>query len=148
MSVNTAKDVTNEHLLIIRELTLEGNPEVFLHRRMPGFGDTDDNARLSTGIHLATMGEDLGRTFSSRQDIRFGTAVVLSEGTSTTGEDGQRLIGWRRAIIDAVHQRRATRLSCELFTQVRGLSLEMKTSKARDQDYVEFEIWSYFRESR
>jgi hypothetical protein len=148
LTTNTAKSVTEQHMLIIKELSLEGNPEVLLHRRIPGFGDNDDNARLSTGIHLATMGEDLGRTFSSRQDIRFGTAVVLSEGTSTTAEDGQRLIGWRRAIIDAVHQRRATRLSCELFTQVRNLSLEMKPSKARDQDYVGLEIWSYFRESR
>lgn len=153
MSENTAYDVTMEHKRIIESLVLVGNPGVFMHKRIAGFGDSDgdaeeDNPRLTRGIHIATMGEDLGRTFSNRQDMRFGTIVVLCEGSSTTADIGRQQVEWRRKIIDAVHNRRATRLSCELYTQVRLQPLRMTSKKARKQDYIGFEIWSYFRESR
>ena len=150
MSTNSAREVTLEHARILRTLDLTGNPEVLVHRRIPGFGDESKSPRLSRGIHVATMGEQLGRTFSSRQDIRFGTAVVLCEGTTTTSDEAgdRQLVEWRRAIVDALHNRRVTELSCELVTQITSLSLEMSPSLAREQDVVGFEIWSYFRESR
>lgn len=150
MSTNDALDVTREHVRVLRTLELTGTPEILAHRRIPGFGDEKKSVRLSRGIHVASMGEQLGRTFSSRQDIRFGSAVVLCEGTTTTSDeiDDRQIVGWRRAIIDAFHNRRATELSCELVTQITSLSLAMSSTMAREQDVIGFEIWSYFRESR
>jgi hypothetical protein len=150
MSGNDAESVTAEHARIIRALTISTSPEVMIYKRIPGFGEATEPAYLQRGIHLASLGQQFGRRFSTRQDKRFGTLVVLCEGTSTTSaEVGSRVLPeWQKVISDAFENARATELSCELISQTRELSMRMPVALAMQYDVIGFEIWSYFREHR
>lgn len=150
MSDNNAESVTAEHVRIIRALTLVTDPVVIVHKRIPGFGESTAPEYLQRGIHVATLGQQFGRRFSTRQDKRFGTMVLLCEGTSTTtAEEGSRALPtWQKVISDAFENTRATELSCELISQTRELSMRMPVALAMQYDVIGFEIWSYFREHR
>lgn len=150
MASNSASEVTAAHKAVIEGLSLTSSPEVMLRSRIPGFGDDSSESQLQRGIYLATAGEELGRSFSSRQDMRFGTVVLLCAGRSTVqAEPGERvLLDWRRELIDTFHNRRVTDLDCELLTQVEGLSFSLSARLKRKFDITGLEIWSYFRESR
>lgn len=149
MTATTHAEVTEKHHEIITELDLVDSPQITIYKRMPGFEDGDDTAQLQHGVNLASMGQQYGRTFSKVQDLRFGTMVILAEATSTVGyESGSSLLAWQKAIADTFNSRRVTGLSCELFTVVRDLSVNMPVRLARHYDLIGFEIWSYFRENR
>jgi hypothetical protein len=149
MTATTPAEVTSTHREIIADLELVGSPEITIYKRMPGFEDGDDTPQLQHGINLASMGQELGRTFSKVQDLQFGTMVILAEATSTVGDESERrLLAWQKGIADTFNSRRVTGLSCELFTVVRGLSVNMPVKLARHYDLIGFEIWTYFRENR
>lgn len=151
MSATDAESVTAEHARIIGELTLETSPQVMVYKRLPGFGEDDDeSAYLQRGVSLASLGQEFGRRFSTRQDKRFGTIVLLCEGSSTSqAEVGERVLPkWQRVIADAFENTRATELTCELISQTRALSMRMPAKLARQYDVSGFEIWTYFREHR
>lgn len=150
MASNSAAEVTSAHKTVIQGLSLTTNPEIMLRSRIPGFGDDTSESQLQRGIYLAAAGEELGRSFSNRQDMRFGTVVLLSDGRSSVYQEpsDRVLLDWRRDLIDTFHNRRVTGLDCELLTQVEGLSFSLPARLKRRFDITGLEIWSYFRESR
>lgn len=141
--------IANKHKEIVADLVPDTMRAPHLALSIPGVENNRINDGIRAGVWMAPQSSEVVRQFSSVQDVRRNTLLLLVTGTSTTRAfETPGLMTVSESLRTTFANKRALKIIGELYTGITPTDYQIDDGVRRKYDLLLFTISTTTREDR